>query len=50
MTVHDIRHKLNSINRAILLIKEVSTQPHVLTLLDALIAEVCSLGDRLEEK
>jgi hypothetical protein len=50
MTVHDIRHKLTKLNRAVLLIREISTQPQVINMLDALIVDICSLGDNLEKK
>ena len=49
MTIHDIRHRLTDINKAIIQIKEISTQPQVLNELDVVIVDICRLGDDLKE-
>ena len=49
MSVHAMRHRLNKLNKSVLLIREVSTQATVINMLDALIIDICSLGDNLDK-
>jgi len=49
MKTHDIRHRLTTINRRILLAREFCTQITVLNELDGLVTDICNLGDDLDK-